>query len=118
MKKIKNSGNLPSAPLAPEQDLFAKEVCLLRKFYWLIFQIDKALYQDSNSQLRPIINKAIEKLNSREANYIWSKVFATFPESRMSRANQCVRELRSEKRWLDSLINAGSNYLQDEWEIY
>uniref|UniRef100_A0A914LBR6 Nuclear pore protein n=2 Tax=Meloidogyne incognita group TaxID=654580 RepID=A0A914LBR6_MELIC len=104
-KKVKSIGNLPSAPLAHEQELFAKE-------------LDKALYQDSNSQLRPIINKAIEKLNSRETNYIWSKVFAILPESRMSRANQNVRELRSEKRWLDSLINSGSKYLQDEFKSY
>jgi hypothetical protein len=62
----------------------------------------------------PAIKEAVKKLNTKEADYVWSKVFSMFPKASMVRTGEEIRVMRSEKRWLDHIIDSGTNYLQKE----
>jgi hypothetical protein len=78
-------------------------------------QIDASLTNNCNELLTQAIREAVKKLNTKEADYIWSKVFAIFPKTTPPQRGRTVREMRSEKQWLDSIIESGTQYLQNEF---
>lgn len=72
---------------------------------------------DCKAPIGKAIQEAVKKLNTREADYIWQKVFTMFPKTALVKIDENVREMRSWKNWLDHIIEMGTQYLQKELDL-
>lgn len=68
---------------------------------------------DCKAPIGKAIQEAVKKLNTREADYIWQKVFTMFPKT-ATKVSEDVREMRSSKRWLDHIVEMGTQFLEKE----
>uniref|UniRef100_A0A183CHR4 Nuclear pore protein n=1 Tax=Globodera pallida TaxID=36090 RepID=A0A183CHR4_GLOPA len=63
---------------------------------------------------RDTVMESVRKLNSKEVEYIWSKVMAIFPVT----VGDKWHEKRSSQNWMKRIIDNGTKFLQNEFEFH
>ncbi|KAI3415703.1 hypothetical protein GPALN_005294 [Globodera pallida] len=98
---VRHFVSLPNAPLSHDQNVFAQK-------------INDILSMDANSLVFSAVMESVRKLNSKEVEYIWSKVMAIFPVT----VGDKWHEKRSSQNWMKRIIDNGTKFLQNEFEFH